>query len=211
MRFIYVYDPLCGWCYGFTPVVMQFQQLHSGDMEFDILSGGMIVGDNRHPFSTMTAYIQREHTNVEEMTGVKFGPAFLEKLLPSEEMMDSEKPSVALTVFKTYQPANAISFAHDMQHALNYDGLSLNHDSTYRKLIQKFGLPEDEFISRLHDERLRYETNQEFQLVQNWGITGFPAAILDTGKQLYLCARGYTPLDRLQQTVDNIIQESNRL
>ncbi|MBC9914156.1 DsbA family protein [Chitinophaga varians] len=211
MRFIYVYDPLCGWCYGFTPVVMQFQQLHSGAMEFDILSGGMIVGDNRHPFSTMAAYIQREHTNVEEMTGVKFGNAFLEKLLPSEEMMDSEKPSVALTVFKAYQPENAISFAHDMQHALNYDGLSLNLDTTYRKLIRKYSLPEDEFIDRLHNEHLRYETNQEFQLVQNWGITGFPAAILDTGKQLYLCARGYTPLDRLQQTVDNIIEESNRL
>lgn len=211
MRFIYVYDPLCGWCYGFTPVVMQFQQLHSGAMEFDILSGGMIVGDNRHPFSTMAAYIQREHTNVEEMTGVKFGTAFLEKLLPSEEMMDSEKPSVALTVFKAYQPENAISFAHDMQHALNYDGLSLNLDTTYRKLIRKYSLPEDEFIDRLHNEHLRYETNQEFQLVQNWGITGFPAAILDTGKQLYLCARGYTPLDRLQQTVDNIIEESNRL
>nr|WP_295875149.1 DsbA family protein [uncultured Chitinophaga sp.] len=211
MRFIYVYDPLCGWCYGFTPVVMQFQQLHSGTMEFDILSGGMIVGDNRHPFSTMTAYIQREHTNVEEMTGVKFGSAFLEKLLPSEEIMDSEKPSVALTVFKTYEPENAISFAHDMQHALNYDGLSLNLDNTYRKLVRKYGLPEDEFIDRLHDEHLRYETNQEFQLVHNWGITGFPAAILDTGKQLYLCARGYTPLDRLQQTVDNIIEESNRL
>jgi putative protein-disulfide isomerase len=126
-------------------------------------------------------------------------------------MMDSEKPSVALTVFKAYQPENAISFAHDMQHALNYDGLSLNLDSTYRKLVQKYSLPGDEFIDRLHNEHLRYETSQEFQLVQNWGITGFPAAILDTGKQLYLCARGYTPLDRLQQTVDNIIEESNRL
>lgn len=211
MRFIYVYDPLCGWCYGFTPVILQFQQLQSGNMEFDILSGGMITGDNRHPFSSMAAYIQREHTNVEEMTGVKFGNAFLEKLLPSAEIMDSEKPSVALTVFKTYQPENAISFAHDMQVALNYDGLSLNNDDTYRKLIRKFSLPEDEFISRLHDEHLRYETQQEFQLVQNWGITGFPAAILDTGKQLYLCARGFTTLERLQQTIDNIIAESNSI
>ncbi|RBL92192.1 DsbA family protein [Chitinophaga flava] len=211
MRFIYIYDPLCGWCYGFTPVVLQFQQLQMDTMEFDILSGGMITGDNRHPFSTMAAYIQREHTNVEDMTGVKFGEAFLEKLLPSQEIMDSEKPSVALTVFKLYQPENAISFAHDMQVALNYDGLSLNHNDTYRKLIRKYGLPEDEFISRMQDEHLRYETQQEFQLIQNWGITGFPAAILDTGKQLYLCARGYTPLDKLQQTINNIIQESNRL
>ncbi|NSL88024.1 DsbA family protein [Chitinophaga solisilvae] len=210
MKFIYVFDPLCGWCYGFTPVVLQLQQLHS-TMEFEVLSGGMIAGANKHPWSSMAAYIQREHTNVEEMTGVKFGPSFLEKLLPSAEMMDSEKPSVALTVFKTYQPENALSFAHDMQVALNYDGISLNNDDTYRKLIRKFGLPEDEFISKLHEEHYHQETRQEFDLVHNWGITGFPAAILDTGGQLYLCARGFMPLDRLQQTIDKIIQETNSL
>ncbi|MGF6846805.1 putative protein-disulfide isomerase [Chitinophaga sp. W3I9] len=211
MRFIYIYDPLCGWCYGFTPVVQQLQERSSGNMEFNILSGGMITGDNRHPFSSMKAYIQREHTNVENATGVKFGAAFLEKLLPSEEIMDSEKPSVALTVFKQYQPENAITFAHDMQVALNYNGQSLNNDSTYRSLIKKFSLPEDEFINRLHDENYRYETQQEFQLIQNWGITGFPAAILDTGKQLYLCARGYTPLDKLEETIQNILRENNSL
>ncbi|MCW3463764.1 DsbA family protein [Chitinophaga nivalis] len=211
MRFIYVYDPLCGWCYGFTPVVQELQQRSNSDMTFDILSGGMIIGDNRHPFSHMAAFIQREHTNVEEMTGVRFGNAFLEKLLPSAEIMDSERPAVALTVFKEYQPENAISFAHDMQVALNYHGQSLNLDSTYKTLVKKFGLPEDEFINRLHDEHYRYATQQEFQLVQHWGITGYPAAILDTGKQLYLCARGFTTLERLQQTIDNIIAESNSL
>ena len=211
MRFIYIFDPLCGWCYGFTPVVQQLQERSNGNMEFDILSGEMIIGDNRHPFSSMNAYIQREHTNVEAMTGVKFGQAFLEKLLPSEDIMDSEKPSIALTVFKQYQPENAITFAHDMQVALNYYGQSLNNDSTYRSLIKKFSLPEDEFISRLHEEHYRYETNQGFQLVQNWGITGYPAAILDTGKQLYLCARGFTPLDRLEQTIENILRENNSL
>ncbi|HEY9257754.1 DsbA family protein [Chitinophaga sp.] len=211
MRFIYIYDPLCGWCYGFTPVIQQLQERDNGHMEFNILSGGMITGDNRQPFSSMATYIQREHTNVEAMTGVKFGQAFLEKLLPSEEIMDSEKPSIALTVFKQYQPENAITFAHDMQVALNYNGQSLNNDSTYRTLIKKFSLPEDEFISRLHDEHYRYETNQEFQLIQNWGITGYPAAILDTGKQLYLCARGFTTLDKLEETIENILRENNSL
>ncbi|HWV64385.1 DsbA family protein [Chitinophaga sp.] len=211
MRFIYIYDPLCGWCYGFTSVVQQLQERNNWNMQFDILSGGMITGDNRHSFSSMKAFILREHTNVENMTGAKFGAAFLEKLLPSEEIMDSEKPGIALTVFKQYQPENAITFAHDMQVALNYNGQSLNNDSTYRSLIRKFSLPEDQFISRLHDENYRYETQQEFQLIQNWGITGFPAAILDTGKQLYLCARGYTPLDQLEKTIENILKENNSL
>ena len=29
MRFIYVMDPMCAWCYGFTPELEAFLQAHS--------------------------------------------------------------------------------------------------------------------------------------------------------------------------------------
>jgi putative protein-disulfide isomerase len=207
MKLIYVYDALCGWCYGFTPVVIQLREQHP-DWEFEVLSGGMILGDNRRPWSSMQAYIMQAHKNVEEMTGAKFGDPFLYTLLASSEKMDSEKPAIALTVFKQYQQEKALDFAHDMQVALNFEGQNLSNDDTYRPLIAKYGLPVEEFLQKMKEEPNRYETQQEFQLVQNWGITGFPAAIFDTGEQLYLCAKGFTPLDRLQQTIDNIIAEA---
>ncbi|NIG53664.1 DsbA family protein [Chitinophaga sp. Cy-1792] len=209
MQLIYVYDALCGWCYGFTPVVQQLQERYP-DMEFDVLSGGMILGANKRPWSAMHSYIMQAHKSVEETTGVQFGDAFLNELLPSSEKMDSETPGIALTVFKTYQPEKALDFAHDMQVVLNYNGESLSNDDTYRKLVEKYNIPADEFLQKLHDENFRYQTQQEFQMVQNWGITGFPAAILDLGNggQLYLCAKGYTTLERLQQTIENIIAES---
>ncbi|WP_291912507.1 DsbA family protein [Chitinophaga sp. CB10] len=208
MKLIYVTDALCGWCYGFTPVVQQLKAAHP-EMEVEVLSGGMILGANRRPWSAMQAYIQQAHTSVEEMTGVKFGDAFLHKLLASDERMDSEKPAVAITVFKQYLPEKALDFVHDIQVALNYDGESLNDDETYRRLVEKYNLPAEEFLQKMQDEQFRYETQQEFQVVQNWGITGFPAAILDVNDQLYLCARGFTPIDRLQQTIDNILAEIN--
>ncbi len=207
MKIIYVYDALCGWCYGFTPIMQQLRQQHP-DWEFEVLSGGMILGDNKRPWSSMQTYILQAHKNVEEMTGVKFGDAFLYELLPSSQKMDSEKPAIALTVFKQYLPAKALDFAHDMQVALNFDGHNLIDDDTYRPLIERYNLPVEEFLQKMQEEQTRYETQQEFQLVQNWGITGFPAAILDTGDQLYLCARGFAPLEKVQQTIDNILAES---
>lgn len=207
MKLIYIYDPLCGWCYGFTPVIQQLQQQYAGKMEFEILSGGMLTGDNRRPASSMHAYILQAHTRVEETTGVKFGAAFLHQYLASQEIMDSVKPSVALTVFKQYQPENAIDFAHDMQVALNYEGISLNNNMVYEQLATKYHIPAAEFVTKMEDEHNRYATQQEFQMVQQWGITGFPAAILDTGKQLYMIAKGYTPLARLQEVIEKIKAE----
>jgi len=204
MKLIYVYDALCGWCYGFTPVILNLQQQFGHEITFEILSGGMLLSANHRPASAMYTYIQDAHKRVEETTGVAFGPAFLDGYLQTDDIMDSEKPGVALTVFKQYQPANAISFAHDMQVALNYDGKSLNDDQTYATLAEKYQLPVQEFLDKMKADENRYATHEEFNIVQEWGITGFPAAILDNGEQLFLIARGYTPLEKILEAITEI-------
>lgn len=204
MKLIYVYDALCGWCYGFTPVIQELQKQLGDQTTFEILSGGMFLSANRRPASSMHAYISEAHKSVEDVTGVKFGPAFLEEYLKTDDVMDSEKPGIALTIFKEYQPHNAISFAHDIQVALNYNGQSLNDDNTYRGLLEKYQVPVNEFLEKLHDDAYRYDTIQEFNQVAQWGITGFPAAIFDDGKELFLIARGFTPLERLLEVIEKI-------
>jgi len=204
MKLIYIYDALCGWCYGFTPVVEELLQRFGNEMEVEVLSGGMFLSANHRPASAMYNYISQAHKQVEAVTGVKFGPAFLETYLHTDDIMDSEKPSIALTVFKQYLPAKALSFAHDMQVALNYDGRSLNDDDTYRHLLPKYQLPVEEFLDKMKEDANRYDTVQEFKQVEQWGITGFPAAILDDGKEYFLIAKGYTPIDRLLEVIDKI-------
>ena len=204
MKLIYIYDALCGWCYGFTPVIEELLQQFGNEMEVDVLSGGMFLSANHRPASAMYNYISQAHKQVEAVTGVKFGPAFLEEYLRTDDIMDSEKPSIALTVFKQYQPAKALSFAHDMQLALNYEGKSLNDDDTYRQLLAKYQLPVDEFLDKMKEDANRYDTIQEFKQVEQWGITGFPAAILDDGKEYFLIAKGYTPLEPLLEVIEKI-------
>lgn len=207
MKLIYIYDAICGWCYGFTPVIQQLQAQFGAEMELEILSGGMMLSANHRPASAMYAYIQDAHKKVEATTGITFGPAFLDEYLQTDDIMDSEKPAVALTVFKQYQPEKAINFAHDMQLALNYYGKSLNDDQTYAELLEKYNIPAAEFLKKMQEDENKYATQQEFNMVQQWGITGFPAAILDNGEQLYLIARGFTSLERIQETIKEIIKD----
>lgn len=204
MKLIYIYDAICGWCYGFTPVIQQLQTQFGAEMELEILSGGMMLSANHRPASAMYTYIQDAHKRVEATTGITFGAAFLDEYLQTDDIMDSEKPGVALTVFKQYQPENAIGFAHDMQLALNYYGKSLNDDQTYTELLEKYKIPADEFLNKMQEDENKYATQQEFSMVQQWGITGFPAAILDNGEQLYLIARGFTPLERMLEAIKEI-------
>ncbi|MBW8683904.1 DsbA family protein [Chitinophaga rhizophila] len=208
MKLIYIYDALCGWCYGFTPVIEALQQHLGPDTEVEVLSGGMLRSANHRPASAMYNYIKEAHKQVETTSGVQFGQAFLEEYLRTDDIMDSEKPSIALTVFKEYLPQKALAFAHDMQIALNYEGKSLNEDATYRTLIAKYQLPVDAFLEKMKDDAVKYDTIQEFNQVEQWGITGFPAAIFDDGKEYFLIAKGYTPLEILIEVIDKIKQSS---
>lgn len=204
MKLIYIYDPICGWCYGFTPVIQEIQEEFKEEISVEILSGGMLLTANRRPASAMYNYIKEAHKQVESTTGIMFGEPFLNEYLRSDDIMDSEKPSIALTVFKHYQPENAVNFAHDMQVALNFEGKSLNDIDTYIPILEKYNIPVQAFLNNMKEDDNKYATHQEFNIVQQWGITGFPAAILEKDEQLYLIARGFTPKARLLQAIEEI-------
>ncbi|ATL47923.1 protein-disulfide isomerase [Chitinophaga caeni] len=202
MEIIYVYDALCGWCYGFTPVMMEFQKRHP-EYEYQVLSGGMM---QQTPARKMAAYIQQAYKSVEQATGVKFGPGFLEGILNSPAyIMDSLKPAIALTAFKSMAANEALAFAHEIQVAFNYDGKDLNKDETYLEIASKFNIDAGKFAQLLGDPDTLKASIAEIEQVQQWGITGFPAVIFGTGQQLYLVARGFLPLENLEETIQKIL------
>ncbi|MDB5269973.1 MAG: hypothetical protein JWP58_3013, partial [Hymenobacter sp.] len=48
---LYVHDPLCGWCYGMSPVISQVQREFAGRVDVSVLCGGMVLGDDAGPIS----------------------------------------------------------------------------------------------------------------------------------------------------------------
>ena len=46
---LYVFDPLCGWCYGFSPVMVKLNDNYKENVKFVVISGGMVVGDRIGP------------------------------------------------------------------------------------------------------------------------------------------------------------------
>src|SRR5687767_13233782 len=129
----YCYDPYCGWCYGFSPVIKRFYEKNKDRFAFDVLSGGMIMPEEPVHFAPMAKYIQGAYKRVEDLTGVKFGEDFLWHVFHPEETdwyPDSVKAAIALCIFKEYYPEDAISFATDLQYALNFEGRDLTDDES---------------------------------------------------------------------------------
>jgi len=208
--FIYIYDALCGWCYGFSPIMKNLYLKHKEEFDFQVISGGMILGDRVGPISQMAPFIKGAYKNVEETTGVKFGDKFINEVLEEGTMLlSSEKPSIALSVFKSYLPNQAVIFAHDIQKALNFYGLDLNENETYKSLIKPYGLPEEEFLAKLDNEEYRQLAYYDVALARQLQVTGYPAAFIKTGElQFHMIAKGFADEATMELRIQNVLKET---
>lgn len=197
-RLIYVYDALCGWCYGFSPVIRRLHDTYQDQFTFDVMSGGMMTGPRSQPISESMGYIRSALRIVEEQTCVDFGQAYVENILdPGTYISDSNKPGQAMTLFRVLQTGRDIEFAATLQNALYRDGIDLNVDAHYGPLVEPYGVDPDEFVAHLNDAAIVDQTTQEFALVAQMGINGFPSVIVEKGDELFLVARGYLSYDDL--------------
>ncbi len=207
-RIIYVYDALCGWCYGFSAVMQRFYHENADSFDFTVLSGGMITGNRVRPVAESMSYIKEAYKVVEERTGVVFGQAYLANILqPGTYISNSEPPGRAMTLFKTAQTGLDITFAGSLQNALYRDGIDLNVPANYGSLVEPYGLNPDEFVSHLADSAIREQTLAEFKLVADFGLNGFPSVIVEHGDDLYLVARGYVPYEVLTENVSRALNQ----
>ncbi|MEO1449502.1 MAG: DsbA family protein [Bacteroidota bacterium] len=200
MQIIYIYDALCGWCYGFSPVIEEFAKKHRRELGVEVLSGGMVMGARVGPIGQVAGYIKDAYKTVEERTGVKFGKGFLEGILePGTAIFDSLPSALAMTVVKHMQHDLALPFASALQKAVYDTGIEPQDEEAFVELALAHGLDRKEFRRLYAHEDTRNAALQEIKLIQGWGIHGFPTVLLHEGDNLALMAQGYVPLEALEQ------------
>lgn len=202
-QILYLFDPLCGWCYGFSETMLQFYRQHHGTYEFVAVPGGMVTEQRIGPISGMEDYISKAYLQVEELTGTKYGDAYLNGLLRSRTtMLDSEPPSRATITYRSFFPDRAVEYAHKLQKAHFYAGRDYNDLSLYEDLALEFELDPAVFMERFHDERMKQNVQQEFAWVKESGVQGFPTVVYRSGQKYYMLAHGYAPLSSLNESLE---------
>ena len=206
---LYLHDPLCGWCYGLSPVINRVQQEFAGRVDVSVLCGGMVLGEDVGAIGEVWDDLGSSLPEVEQVTGVQFGAAFKALGEAGTYRYDSEPPSRAIAAFRhlTQDPARAVAFAHAVQTAFFRDGLDLNQAATYDALLVPFGVAASEFRRRWAAPETTHAVQQEFAAVARIGVQGFPTVVLRLGEQGYVLARGYQPYEQLRQGLEQLLRE----
>lgn len=205
MTLIYVYDPLCGWCYGFSPVIQKFYDETAELNEVKVISGGMVTGERTGPIGEVAPYIKNAYLDVESSTGIKFGEAFLKDVLEEgSTIFTSVPPSIALAVFKDLMPEKQLQFAGDIQKAIYYDGVAPEDLQAWSERAAQYGLDQQDFHERLKSERYAQKAREDFLEAQTLGVRGFPTVFVKNGDHMHLLARGYLDYASLEKNYKDV-------
>lgn len=206
--FLYIMDPLCGWCYGISGVIKQLHEKFKDTFDFRVVPGGMITGSRVAPVSEMAGYVLSAYKRVEEYTGMLFGEPYLDLLREGSEIQNSEPGCRAIHTASQLAPELALTYTHLLQQAIFREGRSWNDEKTFSDVAVLAGIDEKTFTEAWNSEAMRYGTQQEFQWVQAAGITGFPCCVLQKGEQYYLLAQGYQAQEGIESVLAKVMAAS---
>ncbi|WP_185816881.1 DsbA family protein [Hymenobacter metallilatus] len=206
---LYISDPLCSWCYGMSPVVQQVQAQFAGRVVVSVLCGGMITGEQVGPIREEWPLLSGALGQVQQVTGVVFGPAFRARGEEGSYVLNSEPPCRAIHAFRQLRQEQAAQFAHKVQQAYFRDGADLNDPATYAALVAPYGLDAADFQARMQSREIIRGTILEFAAVGKIGVQGYPTTILRLGSQGLILARGYQPYDLFAARLEEALRQAD--
>lgn len=199
---IYVGDPMCSWCYGFSPEFTKVLKNLENDVNVEWIMGGLRPY-NDQKMTELKSFLAEHWEEVHDRSGQKFSYDILE----SDITYDTEPSCRAVVTVKEMNEDLVMDFFQAVQHAFYFKNKNPNKAETFVEIANNLGLSVEKFKSLYESEDMKQKVKQEFQLAQDLNATGFPTVILRDGEDYYLMSQGYMKANVLEQGIRELIEE----
>ncbi len=201
-QIIYVFDPLCGWCYGFSPVIKKAYDTYKDKADFKVITGGMVIGNQIGPIGRIAEFLRGATARVTQRTGAVFSPLFLDTILTEgKQILTSMEPSIAIQICKAEKPDKIFDFMSELQKDIYISGLKTAIPADYHRLAKKMGFDQNKFINHLSEEAFIQKTLQDFQEANTLGIDSYPAVLISNKGMIRELVRGYVDWSELDRKI----------
>lgn len=198
----YLFDPLCGWCYGASPVIQQLGQHPS--IQLELAPTGLFAGGGRSMDAAFADYAWSNDQRIAKLTGQRFTEDYRQKVLGRHgSRFDSATTTLALTAVSLSEPQRELETLKGLQEARYVQGLDTCNVSVVEKLLRDLGLAAAADRLATGDAELLAANAARIQkargLMQTFGAQGVPALVVsdDRGSRLLSGNALYGSFDKL--------------
>ena len=210
---VYVGDPMCSWCYGFgVPLHQLLEQLPG--VPLAVVLGGLRAYNKEVMPDALKSTLHHHWSEVTKRSGKPFGTGQFDR---EGYVYDTEPACRAVVTIRTHAAEHTLAMYHAIQHAFYAMGRDITQTSVLAdvwqelreelvdsKQIGRVDFSRNAFIEAFESDVIKTQTRNDFAMVQQWGIRGFPALIAVVNGEAQLVANGYMDADEMLQRVQQV-------
>jgi putative protein-disulfide isomerase len=207
-QFVYFADPMCSWCYGFSPVIGEIARRFEGRLPVRVVMGGLRAGNTRPMREADRDYIRGAWTRVGEASGQPFDFAFFDR---ESFTYDTEPACRAVVTMRRRAPEKALDFLARVSRAFYAENRDMTKPAELSQVAAELGEDAEAFELAMLDPETRNATLRDFLLAQQSGVSGFPCLVVGREADGYaLVTSGFTQLEHLIEPLERWYAEHAR-
>ncbi|MFM5725194.1 DsbA family protein [Aeromonas veronii] len=179
----YVYDPLCGWCYGAAPL-LQVAATIAG-LKIELHAGGLWMGSRRQPMGeALRDYVRPHDQRIEALTGQHFGERYFNELLLREGCLLDSEPPIRAVLAVTALGGDGLVMLHRIQQSHYRDGIWIGEPAFLATLAAEQGISAEEFQQAYLQAPLLQHLADSQGWMKRLGGQGYPTLGIERGGKL---------------------------
>ncbi|HEX5379785.1 MAG TPA: DsbA family protein [Phenylobacterium sp.] len=193
---IYFADPMCSWCYGFSPVIADVRRAFGRALPIRLVMGGLRPGTDTLMTEAAKTEIKTHWAHVHEASGLPFDGAVLDR---PDFMYDTDPAARAVVRVRREDPDLALSYLGRVQKAFYAENRDVTDPEVLADLAEEFGLEREAFLADFDSDDLKHETWRDYGTSQRAGVTGFPTLVAGPSAEgtYGVVTRGFQPGERI--------------
>lgn len=178
-KLIYVYDPMCSWCWGFRETWLKLQAAIGDKLAIEYKVGGLAPDSDEPMRKEMQQFLQQTWQRIEQQLGTPFNHEFWHTAQPRRSTYPACR---AVLVARQQNKEQEMLYA--IQKAYYLDAQNPSDISTLASLAEQIGLEKNAFLKEIESEKINSLLMDEINQARNLPIQGFPSLVLEN-KGLY--------------------------
>ncbi|NKB76079.1 MAG: DsbA family protein [Gammaproteobacteria bacterium] len=195
----YFYDPMCSWCWGFSPAWNQLQSAVMNETNVVTVLGGLAPDSNEPMPIQMQEYLQQTWRMIAlRIPGTVFNHDFWTQCQPRRSTYPACRAVIAARLQgKGFE--NMMITA--IQEGYYLQGKNPSDDSTLVDLAVSVGLKGNQFEEDLNTVLTQETLDREIAFGHSVGIQGFPSLVLMQNGKIQVIPVNFTDADSMISSV----------
>ena len=202
---IYVYDPMCSWCYGFRPTWKALKSQLPEGLPVVSLLGGLADDSNVSMPEDMVKYLRRTWSQIESTCRVPFNHAYGDQTPPPPR---TTFISCRAVIAAERLAGRGEAFAERIQDAYYTEAQNVWDFNTLCDLAEAFGFQRSSFADALMSDDVRAVHDEQRQLAERLQVEGYPSVLLIHQGQAYPIPVRHQGADVMLSDISDLLAES---